>query len=634
MKNIILTTLFLLIFIVGEIPCLFTASSETLSSFSDERVYYLYHTGYNQAELNENFQKDSGFFSDTPNRIQNRAEKGGDILSTDKGSLDSPWPMVSHDVFHSGKSPYNTTQPPEGIEIWRFSKSDSFDDGTIIDDKGILYFGCEDSNIYAVYPNGMMKWKTRLTDPSGFGVGIGSTPAIDEDGIIYVGTREGIDGNYLYVIFSENGTVKWRYATGNSVDSSPAIGTDGTIYFGDWSGYVYALRPDGSTKWKYHTGDIITGSPAIGSDGIVYIGSHDSILYALNPNNGTVKWKFDTGGWIRVNPCIGDDGTVYCVSFDNYLYAIYSNNGTMKWRTFVNAGTNPTVGPDGTIYAGWDVLYAINPDGFVKWNYTVNGHIEGGTPCTSSEGIIYLGTSAGSEIVAINPNGTLRWRCHIGVCQSPPAIGFDGTIYIGSESPGAAIHAFGRGPLDTEIYGPYEGSATVPIQFTGDIFGGIPPYTCHWDFGDNQTSSERNPKHAYSHYGVYTVTFTVTDDQGNQSNDSSTVNIHFPPPTAEITKPVNGIYIMNMRILPYQRILIFGPITIKVEASQEQFGISRVYFYVLSDYGFYFLKGEDSTPPYTYIWKFPYIGKAYIAMRVVDKSGNYTDIGEYVWKFL
>jgi outer membrane protein assembly factor BamB len=61
------------------------------------------------------------------------------------------------------------------------------------------------------------------------------------EGIIYVG----VWGNCLYAI-NPDGTLKWKFEglkqeKGMTVLSSPAIAKDGTIYMGFWDGYLYAI---------------------------------------------------------------------------------------------------------------------------------------------------------------------------------------------------------------------------------------------------------------------------------------------------------------------------------------------------------------------------------------------------------
>ncbi|MEM2175649.1 MAG: PQQ-binding-like beta-propeller repeat protein, partial [Candidatus Micrarchaeia archaeon] len=118
--------------------------------------------------------------------------------------------------------------------------------------------------------------------------------------------------------------------------SSPAIGKDGTIYVGSWDNYLYAINPDGSLKWKFKTGDNVRSSPAIGKDGTIYVGSYDNYLYAINPD-GSLKWKFKTGSSVYSSPAIGKDGTIYVGSWDTYLYAIYSTSNGLSdspWPKF------------------------------------------------------------------------------------------------------------------------------------------------------------------------------------------------------------------------------------------------------------------------------------------------------------
>ncbi|HNG84150.1 MAG TPA: PKD domain-containing protein, partial [Bacteroidia bacterium] len=55
-----------------------------------------------------------------------------------------------------------------------------------------------------------------------------------------------------------------------------------------------------------------------------------------------------------------------------------------------------------------------------------------------------------------------------------------------------------------------------------------------WDFGDNGTSTDKDPQHTYTSGGVYTVQLTVTGAGGTNSI-SKTVNIQNTPTTCKIT---------------------------------------------------------------------------------------------------
>jgi outer membrane protein assembly factor BamB len=75
------------------------------------------------------------------------------------------------------------------------------------------------------------------------------------------------------------------------------VGADGTIYIGSWNGNLYAINPDGSLRWKFATGSTVDSSPAIGNDGSLYFGSEDHNLYALGQQVPQTVNDCKAGGW-------------------------------------------------------------------------------------------------------------------------------------------------------------------------------------------------------------------------------------------------------------------------------------------------------------------------------------------------
>ena len=274
---------------------------------------------------------------------------------------------------------------------------------------------------------GTRKWKYET------GNWVRSSPAIGDDGTIYVGS----DDYCLYAI-NQDGSLKWKYDTGSELHLSPAIEDDGTIYVGSSDGSLYAINPDGTLKWKYDMYSIYD-SPAIGEGGTIYV-TGDDRLHAINPD-GTLKWRRGTeDNDLDTSPAIGEDGTIYVGSkyfhtvSSVVLYAI-NPDGTLKWKyeeAMGNVSSPPAIGNDGTIYIGGDPLYAINPDGTLKWKYNCGYMQRDMSPVIGKYGNIYFATLNGN-LFSLNADGTLRWKYDTGIdAYSSPAIGADGTIYVGS----------------------------------------------------------------------------------------------------------------------------------------------------------------------------------------------------------
>jgi outer membrane protein assembly factor BamB len=345
------------------------------------------------------------------------------------------WPMFHHDLQHTGRSPYKGANTPK--LKWSFV-GNYIESSPAIGSDTTIYFGSfSDKKVYAVGPNGVLKW-SYLT-----GGGIWSSPAIGSDSILYIGSND----DKVYAI-NPDGNLKWSYTTGGDVWSSPIIGPDSTVYVGSSDGKLYAINPNtGLVKWSYMTQSVVMTSPAIGFDSTIYVaaGTH---LYAVT-FSGTFKWSYKMGGGtFYSSPAVGPDTTIYVGAQDGKLYAI-TPDGNLKWFYKIISASDssvcstPAIGLDSTIYVGASdhKLYAIRPDGSVKWSYPT-GNMIWSSPAIGLDTTIYVG-SEDTKLYAIGPDGSIKWSYQTSgtIEASSPAIGPDGTVYIGSD--GGKLYAIG-----------------------------------------------------------------------------------------------------------------------------------------------------------------------------------------------
>ena len=349
------------------------------------------------------------------------------------------WSTFRGDSRHSGLSMYSTESNKGGLKwtstqngFWFHSESNS----PTIDASDNLYATSQGPNgVYSFDFEGNERWFFDTGEDSSHG----SSPAVSDDGTVYVGA-----GDSLFAI-NQNGTLKWKFLTMGLVYSSPVIDTDGTVYFGSEDCNLYAIYPNGTLKWNVLTSGQVGSSPAIDNGGIIYfIGCQDEDyhLFAYYPN-GTIRWSYYIQfGYLIQSPAIDDVGTIYCYDDHETLYAIHPN-GTLKWTYLIPHGgsdwsiiLNPAIGRDGTIYSGsLDGLYALNPDGTLKWICNMRSSTY--SPIISSDGTIY--TTSGGTLWAIDSDGNKLWRFReftedYDNLWSQSIIGSDGTVYFTATS--------------------------------------------------------------------------------------------------------------------------------------------------------------------------------------------------------
>ena len=215
-----------------------------------------------------------------------------------------------------------------------------------------------------------------------------SSPSV-VDGIVYFGSQD----KNIYAVNALSGSLIWNFTTLDAIESSPAIAY-GKVCTGGEDGYVYCLDAyNGNLLWQtFVNGSLpftsgaavmLRSSPAIVNNK-VYIGSLDGNLYVLNLNNGTIEWKFKTSGLITSSPTVDDDA-VYTVSEEpasGGLYKLNADTGDLIWKKSIPYETQFTGGTDmqgsptvanGMVFASANLrtYYGINAaNGDTIWTFT------------------------------------------------------------------------------------------------------------------------------------------------------------------------------------------------------------------------------------------------------------------------
>ena len=321
-------------------------------------------------------------------------------------------------------------------------------------------------------------------------------PALGADGVLYVARLGG-----LYGLDSTTGTQIWKFPLSGVLFQSPTIGDNGTIYCGADNGRVYAFE-SGSTRgladssWSKSRGnaantgaveDLSTNGAPVFRFGpadiqplqgavaelMVWVGGQGPLQYQwffegailLDATNAVLTWQpvqLEQAGnyFVTASNAFGMvTSRVARVSVEYGLTVTIQGSGAVNKMPdlavyepgqTVTLTALPTVGGQFVKWSG-DVASGANPlvltmdrhqaivaqfswvPGDKQWEFMTGGGVHS-SPAIGADGTVYVGSEDRKVYALAGATGQKKWEFMTGDwVHSSPAIGADGTVYVGSE---------------------------------------------------------------------------------------------------------------------------------------------------------------------------------------------------------
>jgi outer membrane protein assembly factor BamB len=312
---------------------------------------------------------------------------GGRVSSQAVIAPDGTIYVGSHDHFLYALDPH-------GGEKWKRDLGDRIYATPLVDDDGNVYCGSDGDVFSSFAPSGELRFRLETEGDADTGA------VVAPNGAIHFAA-----GNHLYAL-TKDGTVRWRFEARSKIYSTPAVDDDGTVYVGSQDDELYAVAADGRLRWSYRTQGDNDASPAIGDDGTIYFGSDDGRVYALT-RDGELRWSTPLDGYVRAPLALGLDGSIIAGVYGPRprVVSLDAATGELRWFFPVTVTDSPEIGvhsgplvdADGNIYVGAhdDYLYSLTPEGDLRWIFGTDADVDG-SPIVSQDGVLLVGSDDGN----------------------------------------------------------------------------------------------------------------------------------------------------------------------------------------------------------------------------------------------
>lgn len=366
---------------------------------------------------------DGTIYLSTATHYINAVSPTGELLWQVRGTVREASLELSDDhIYVSSHTVIIEVSIEQQQRTWVFYPNQTIRGTPAIDDNGTLYVGTSGSFVFSIDSLGNFVWEVQVKGR------VLNSLSLDNNGNVLVGDM----GGYITSI-SNTGEIRWQTNSEQSRDaisSSVALGSDNTAYAIDGLGDLIAISSEGEFKWRYVTGDSAWfGTPVVSADEIIFA-STDRQIYAVN-SQGELLWEFagdpaiqdsstalPSSSFSSSSLAIGNDDELYAANEDGKLYAINAD-GSLRWvfdTGFRIRFASPSVNSAGTVTIGnWrDGLIAIDPSGNELWRNTLSGSVLNSATVLADGSLVVGSTNRGNTpenfIFLLAPDGSERSR--------------------------------------------------------------------------------------------------------------------------------------------------------------------------------------------------------------------------------
>ncbi len=242
---------------------------------------------------------------------------------------------------------------PNGVQVWKFSFGFQDDSSPIVTKDGIVIYGSDTRELFAMDFAGALQWKSDMNAGPGE---VDAALAETCDGkVIAAGT------NGFTALDAKTGMTLWRVNV-NGLMSSPLVTADGTVYgFATSSATALAIDPMGKVLWQVQVGPGGAGTSMAKVGGQVFVVANDGKLHALDAATGKENWSQPVGQLTEIykhgGPVVDGKQRLYFNSNDGNLYS-FDTTGKQLWKIPSSGVAAPNgnsfgemaIGNDGTLY--------------------------------------------------------------------------------------------------------------------------------------------------------------------------------------------------------------------------------------------------------------------------------------------